>query len=162
MTEKVYIITRENHSNYEIVGVFKTKADAIKFAETYHFDLDDIEEWGVYDAEELLNHENKKYFQISMTKNGDINWINEDTTKEYIQLFENKFLYLTLKNYQDRQNSDREYDVHLMVRCWAYDEKNTVDKANEIRTQLIASGEWDKYEEDTKDKKCGESLYIKG
>jgi hypothetical protein len=162
MTGKVYIIVYGNDSNYRIVGVFKTKEDAIKFAETYNFNMDDIEEWNVYGAEDLLNLENKKYFQISMDKNGDINWISETTTKESLKLFKDKFLYLNLKSYHDRQNSDREYDVEIMVRCWAFDEKHAIDIANESRTQFIISGEWAKFEEDTKNKKFGESFCIKG
>lgn len=130
MSKKVYILTSGSYSDYHIVGVTDDKNLADNISEKWYTD---IEEYELIESETWPIIKDKNRYSLAMDKEGDTVYIhNSDPVND-------TNTSLILENVKSR---GVEF-TYLYIECWATSEEHAVKIANEIRTQLIASGEWD-------------------
>lgn len=141
----VYLVSSGEYSDYSVGPVFSTEALAQEYIDKWaKFGQNDygIEEREL-DPEHEMNIPLQKgwfYFHVQMFKNGN------STSKKmtpYGQYREDDNERITLNNHYIM---DKGYtkEVSLYGGVWAPDENGAAKIVNEKRTQLIASGEWDK------------------
>ena len=125
--DKIYIITDGECSNYSILGATTDKEVADKFAEKWDAR---IEEFDMLKMEDFIYIQNKKTYNILMDKHGNsepgYSYSKEDFKTEW-------------HFWRDKNGL-----LKISVICWAYDYEHAVKISNEVRTQLLASGEWDR------------------
>jgi hypothetical protein len=132
--KKIYIITEGSYSDYHIVGVAEDKESAEILMEKWR--ADDIGEFNINTIEDAKYIQNKKVFEVKMWKNGKSNVI--------IPLYKCQIDVHTNPHFVFFGGMlSGGIDVVMNLYCWADGEEHAVKIANEYRTRLIASGEWD-------------------
>ena len=129
---KVYLVTKGQYSDYQVVGVFSSEEDAEKFCALYNGALDSPYTVEEYDLDPGLPkvREGLGFWIVDMERNGRVYQAEPFITSE-------------------PQPSDRMIgtvmDPILEVKCWARDREHAVKIANDIRTQRIASNRWSEH-----------------
>jgi len=127
--DKIYIITDGEYSDYSILGATTDKEVADKFAEKWDAR---IEEFDTLRMDDFIYIQDKKIYKILMDRHG-----NSESGYSYRKEdFKTEWYFWRGKNGL----------LKISVICWAHDNEHAVKISNEIRTQLIASGEWDRRE----------------
>lgn len=129
--KKIYLVTQGNYSAYHIVGAFSTQAKAKAFTKRFYvdreydayFDNYRIEAYGI-DALEPDARKDTIWVSLAMGRDGRTWSVSTGPDVSH-------------KPMRELYRNDR-----LIVTVEAKDVKHAVKIANEIRTQMIANGEW--------------------
>lgn len=141
----VYLVSSGSYSDYGVGPVFSTEALAQEYIDKWvkvgnnEYGIEERE----LDPEHELNIPLQKgwfYFHVQMFKNGDS---TAEKTTPYGEYRENENERTTLNNHYIAGKGYTN-EVSLSGGVWAPDENGAAKIVNERRTQLIASGEWDK------------------
>jgi hypothetical protein len=126
MSDKIYIITAGDYSDYHIVTVFSTKELAEAYIERWGKGYDArIEEWNV-DGVNPYQHPHLDFFRVGMWSNGDLMWSHP--------------LSPPAEPLEDQIYPTANGRKYIYVYCWARDEQHAIKIANERRTRAIAEG----------------------
>ena len=147
MTEArtVWVVEHGEYSDYRVVGVFSSKANAQQIADlvntTDYGWRDDarVSEWPMDPAVDELR-QGFHQFLIDMRRDGTTERIEIQRVSVY-ELAGSVQMWRRTRAPAYRGNPDKP-DV-LQAQIWARDEPHAVKIANEHRTRLIATGEWD-------------------
>ena len=124
---KVYMVTAGQYSDYSVLGIYSTMEKAEHARDLMNAD-NDIDE---HEMDWLPDHpKGLRYFGLKMDVDGNTDGI-------YRQDFRGTLLEDFSVNWCPWGKSKQ-----AIFKCWAKDEKHAVNIANELRVQLIASGEW--------------------
>lgn len=142
---KIYIVFTGDYSDRYARGVYSTEEKADNAANYYYGDIEEFE------LDELPNHpKGLLYYSIEMQKTGNIDPRRCDATEslEYMN-----------SGVGFRETRPEVYRLHV----WAKNRQHAAKIANERRTQMIATGKWDKLknEEIEKDKKLWKEMKSK-
>lgn len=138
----VWAIEEGDYSDYHVVGVFSSKENAEKILalrEKENYSLPTIAEWVLDPCIPELNS-GLTTFRVVMWRDG--------TTEEALPT-EVSFYSLRDKAVLWKRSTARAYQGSnykpdcIYHTVWAEDETHAVKIMNEIRTQMIANGEWD-------------------
>jgi hypothetical protein len=136
--KKVWAVEDGCYSDYRVVGVFSTKKNALVIAHALELDNDSVHEWSIDPA---LKELNKGYwqYQVLMLSNGKTEMVDRRHGKLYDVMLPKPFVWERSKAplYKDTGVPDV-----LDATVWARNNKHAVKIANEIRTRMIARGEW--------------------
>ena len=137
MTEQktIYIITDGEYSDYSIIAPCATEEDAKKYIQKFDLKHATIEEHKLIDENFYEFVTDKIHYTVYMDKHGNS------------EVHVNKYEFSKIETeyvFYNRSMIYNEKDFGIMVNCWANSEEHAVKIANEIRTRLIASGEWEK------------------
>lgn len=137
--KSIWVIERGLYSDYRVVGVFSSKANAelaLSALGTYPYEPPSIAEWsldpGVKDMQA-----GRTRWRVHMLRDGTTERVEQvnnicDFANE-VDLWErSKAPYYRGKNVPDV----------LTANVWARDSKHAIKIVNEIRTQRIANNEW--------------------
>ena len=146
----VWVVERGEYSDYRVVGVFSSKvgaqlvADAINTLNTYASDRATIDEWPLDSAVSELQHGLRPYL-VDMRKDGTVERCAVSDVSGYdLAGFVRMWRRTQAPAY--RGNPDKPDVLHCNV--WAKDEQHAVKIVNEHRAQIIASGRWDRDDEE--------------
>jgi hypothetical protein len=132
--KKIYIITEGSYSDYHIVGVAEDRESAELLMEKWC--ADDIEEFNINTVDDAKSIQNKSVFEVTMWKNGKSS-VRIPKYNHQIDVHTSPDFYF----FGGMLSGG--IDVIMSLYCWADNEEHAVKIANEYRTMMIASGEWD-------------------
>jgi hypothetical protein len=121
---EVYVVTQGSYSSYHVVAIFTDKGIAEQLADR----LEDGNTVETYETDEYSEYvrQGLMLYDVEMLKDGATKHVFKTT-------------------YMDGQTSLCVWnDRTLYATVWAKDEQHAVKIANEKRAQLIATGEWDR------------------
>jgi hypothetical protein len=136
----VWVVEQGSYSDYRVVGVFSSEANAKQIADALGGDTRDatVAEWPIDPVINELRQGFKRYL-VDMRKDG---------TTERCEPFEISGYDLAGSVRMWRRTQAPAYrgkpdkpDI-LQADIWAKDETHAIKIANEHRTRMIASGEW--------------------
>lgn len=144
LMKTVWVVEQGEYSDYRVVGVFTSKENAEKvramFSEddTTEYGKATVAEWNLDPSIEQLNA-GLRQFELWIDREG-----NAYHPPELVEPFDvdlrDDFKAIDTWN-KDTQKFDA--PRHLRCEVWAKDEEHAIKIANERRTQLIATGQWD-------------------
>lgn len=114
----IYIVTKGCYSDYHIVGATTDKEKAEEMCEFVGGDVEEYEDC-------KIDFKNKRKYRVKMCKDGGTESVDIDYCIFDISTSHTK-----------------SYEGNLVNYCWATDEQHAVKITNELRTRLIADGEW--------------------
>lgn len=114
----IYIVTKGCYSDYHIVGATTDKEKAEEMCEFVGGDVEEYEDC-------KIDFKNKNMYRVSMDINGDT-----------------KSVGIVTDILDVSTSHTKSYEGNLVNYCWATDEQHAVKITNELRTRLIANGEW--------------------
>ena len=118
----IYVCTKGEYSDYRIVGVLDSKELADIFSQKFECE---VEEYRVNPFTEELKNGYEHYF-LRMTKGGDVDEI-----------------YIDSDFYSSGETFGFDIQGNMYFYCMAKDEKHAVKIANEHRSMLIATKQWE-------------------
>lgn len=136
----VWVVEQGSYSDYSVLGVFSTEegarlvADKINTVKLRYQDEATVAEWPLDPLVEELRA-GRDCFSIIMERDGTCS-----VNKPGWLFGAGDRLELGRSNWDSKG-----LRVALWGNCWATDEAHAAKIANERRTELIASGEWDRY-----------------
>lgn len=138
----VYLVTDGEYSDYRVKGVASTMEIAEEMKKL-NGALNDIEE---YNMDELPPHPAGMYhYRVPMDRDGGVSAPKHGLGGVRLMECDDDTRTTRAKYYMEHapiySRDDKERG--LVVECWARDEKHAIKIANDIRTQVVASGEWD-------------------
>ncbi len=129
MSETVWVVEQGEYSDYHIVGVFSSSANAQQIADavntTPYGDRATVAEWPLDPLVTQLQ-QGLLFYRVDMQRNGTVDGVE-------------------LRGMDERDLAG-EFEVYgnvLYATAWAKDEQHAIKITNEHRTRLIATGEWD-------------------
>lgn len=135
MNKKIYIITEGEYSDYHITGVAEDRETAELLIKNWGRGQYIIEEYYINSLDDAKTIQNKTKFEVTMWKNGNSN-VMKSNYQEGGFLQDPRFFF-----WGGMQTGGIEVVMELEV--WANSKEHAVKIANEKRSRLIASGEWD-------------------
>ena len=139
---KIWVVEQGSYSDYRVVGVFTSKANAqivvdkLKSAE-YYYDEPTIAEWPLNPAVEELNA-GLDHWRVLMLKDGTTERCDKSDMPSYnIEGSTQIWRRSTAPAYKGQGVQDA-----LDATVWATDAKHAVKIVNEQRIQMIAGGQW--------------------
>src|SRR3990167_5468915 len=141
--QTVWVIEQGSYSDYRVVGVFSTEADAQYVADFINVsercDPATIAEWPLNPVVSELRQGCQRYF-VLMQKDGTVEKIKRDESA--YDLSGSVHVWRRSKApapaYRDKKGTK---DV-LQATVWAKDEAHAIKITNEHRTRMIAIGQW--------------------
>jgi hypothetical protein len=134
----VWVVEQGEYSDYRVVGVFSSKENAQQIAAA----VDDatVAEWPLDPGIEDMNA-GRKPFRVFMLRDGTAEHVREETIdRSVLGSLDGPFL---MKRGGRPVWAQAPEPPCLNVAVWANDAEHATKIANEHRTRLIASGEWD-------------------
>lgn len=137
----VWVIESGSYSDYRVRGVYTSKENAEKVLEHMPVGEASISEWPLNPGLEETMRELGVY-NVLMLYNGDVESVSEeDRSCRYMYMGERERAFVW-----DRPNIPAHRGKYapecLNATVWAKNKKHAVKIVNEIRTRMIASGEW--------------------
>lgn len=128
--KKIYILSEGSYSDFHIVGAAEDKETAEMLSEKWGCDYNEYKLNSLDDAKSIKN---KILYEVTMWRNGNSKVKRDD--------------------FQDRDADEPNFyfwggidtgiEVIVEIECWADSQEHAVKIANEKRSYLIATGEWD-------------------
>ena len=135
----IWVVEQGEYSDYRVVGVFTTKENAQQIADVVGDDAT-VAEWPLDPGIEDMNA-GRKPFRVFMLRDGTVEHVREETMdRSLLAGLDGPFL---MKRGGRPFGATAPTPPCLNVAVWAHDAEHATKIANEHRTRLIASGEWD-------------------
>lgn len=128
---KIYIVSTGDYSDYCIMGVYSTHDKAIDAEAFYAGEIQEFE------LDEVPPHpKGLKYFRVEMPESGEfrIRHIEGDGIESLIKT---GYMESGIGFFEPRP-------PYYVLKVWAKDTQHAAKIANEKRSQIITSGEWEK------------------
>ena len=139
----VWAIEDGQYSDYHVIGVYSSKANALVVAKAIGLNEDNVNEWPV---NLLLKEINRglNVFQVVMLKDGTTESIRPMERANGFNCPHHFFWDRPKADYYKQLKEQKGIDTPAAVQAnvWARNEKHAIKIVNEIRTQMIANGEW--------------------
>lgn len=141
---KVYIVFDGCYSDTHVEAVFDNRQRAEAFAQTACGLDGEVQEWEINEHRPIPK--NKGFFKVTMDIDG-----NSQVEKEDLVYYKTEETINGRYNYKVfNRISDSTQKIKLLImRVFAKDEKHAVKIVNEKRVQLIASGKFEEFKEET-------------
>lgn len=138
---KVFAISTGSYSNYSVRAIFTTKAKAEEFMKYIPDDYNEIAEWDLDPAEAELIRKGYSPWSVLMLRDGTTESTNRLDIDCYTVTSCSSRIWERTKAefYKGKKIQDC-----LQAQVMAKSEAGAVKIANEIRTQMIATGQWPK------------------
>ena len=143
MKKTIWVIEQGSYSDYRVVGVFTSKANATAVVEKikkneYLYDEPSIAEWPLDPAVDEINAGMSK-FRVLMLNDGFVEDIRRTDTDTY-DLAGSAHVWERTKAPAYRGQKDIKDALDATV--WATDEQHAIKIVNEMRVQWLATGKW--------------------
>lgn len=132
--DTVYLAIDGSSYSYNIVGVYDRRELADKMVELGYASLVEVHRLNQHMH---IIEAGLKHYELNMDRDGRIEYIGTDSDFDDDCYGVHYHELLTVP-----------HGVALFSTVWARDEQHAVKIANERRVQLIASGEWDRFEQE--------------
>lgn len=138
-TKTCWVIEQGEYSDYRVVGVFTSKANAERVAATLagEFDKPTVSEWPLDPMVDELNAGLSRYF-VLMLRDGTV----ERCEKRELSWYEPADSHHIWERTKVPAYKGKGVPDCLFAYLWAADEAHAIKIANEIRTRMVACGEW--------------------
>ncbi len=136
---KIYLVTSGSYSDYKVNGVFSTEQKAKHFIDLQYFsayDYPQIETMTLDRGDEIP--EGFSIFSVKMTKKGKVTYADKGTYEELSS--EPRIM----RDYS-KEPEDEDF-ISLFNTLVAKTLQQAIKKTNELRSQMIATNNWDKQE----------------
>lgn len=132
----VWVVEEGEYSDYHVVGVFTSEANANRIASLTG---GDVAEWPLDPNIAELN-QGLQIYSVQMHKDGSVDHSKKQEIDSY------GMATTGVVNIWERSKAPafqgKGVDDVLVARVWAKDEQHAIKIANEYRAQFIASGKW--------------------
>ncbi len=140
----IWVIEKGSYSDYRVVGVYSTKANAQAMCDRINKDEEyeraEIAEWSLDPGVEAINQGLEVYL-VWMLRDGTVEKIQRESGGDEFQWALNENLTVWRRANAPAYKGKNVQDC-LHGRVFAKDEQHAIKIANERRTQLIANGQW--------------------
>ena len=144
--KSVWVVEQGEYSDYRVVGVFSTRANAQMVADKVSrpgaYEQATVSEWPLDPfIDEVCS--GRKQFYVCMAKDGTTRACREINPPHHSGNLNRAGIGTTADVIKTGNGTDASSSA-LIALVWAKDEKHAIKITNEHRTRMIATGEWDK------------------
>ena len=145
MAKNIWVIETGEYSDYRVVGVFSTKANAELVADKINGDQEygdkaTVSGWALDPGVAEINQGLKQY-RVLMLRDGSVEMCERQPHFSWYEIKSRSWVW---RRTQAQAYAGKGIPDVLEARVWAKTEKGAIKVANEQRTRTIAQGEWDK------------------
>lgn len=136
MAKTVWVVEEGEYSDYRVVGVFTSQANADLIASRVG---GSVAEWPLDSAVAELN-QGLKIFSVQMQKDGTVDRCNK---QEFSACAVGSAGSVNMWRRSQARAYGKDVADVMTASVWAKDEKHAIKIVNEHRAEFIASGKWD-------------------